>query len=96
MSAAAAKDAAGIPQARSVSLRWYRLLDHISSQERFETAPPMANDDPTCVSMRIHAVPLNASSAVIAAMASFSKLRRASALNSFQSLGKRRGAMRTR
>jgi hypothetical protein len=66
------------------------------SQDRFETARYAANDHPTCVSKRIHAVPRNASSAVIAAIASFSKLRRASTLNSFQFLGKRRGAMRTR
>jgi hypothetical protein len=85
-----------IPQARSVSLRSYKLQDNLCSQDCFETARHTANDDPTCVSKRIHAVPLNASSAVIAAMASFSKLRRASTLNSFQSLGKRRGAMRTR
>jgi hypothetical protein len=86
-------DAAGFLKLDPFSLRSYKLQDNICSQDCFQTARHTANDDPTCVSKRNHAVPLNASSAVIAAMASFSKLRRASTLNSFQSFGKRRGGV---
>jgi hypothetical protein len=63
-----------IPRARSLSLRSYKLQDNIYSLDRLETARHTANDNSTCVSKRIHAAPLNASSAVIAAMAFFSKL----------------------